>query len=62
MKKLNFRLTMTLSGLIMIFMFTRCEKEAQPDQDFNLDVSLRGGKVLVILSSGRMMIQQKSLI
>lgn len=44
MKKLNFHLVLMLSGIVMIGMFTSCEKESQPDQDFNLDVPLRGGK------------------
>ncbi len=44
MKKFNFHLLMLLSGIIILFMFASCDKEAPPDQDFNLDVTLRGGK------------------
>ncbi len=44
MKKLSFHLVMMLSGIVMMCMFTGCDKEAPTDQDFNLDVPLRGGK------------------
>ena len=34
----------SLSTLMIIATFSSCHKEPQPDQHFNLDVSLRGGK------------------
>jgi hypothetical protein len=45
MKKVNSHFIMMLSGIIMIvFMFSSCDKDPLPDQHFNLDVSLSGGK------------------
>jgi len=45
MKKINLRIITILSGLVVsAFLFPGCEKPPQPEQDFDLNVSLSGGK------------------
>ncbi|HEY9340267.1 MAG TPA: hypothetical protein VIQ23_01735 [Hanamia sp.] len=45
MKKIIIQfIIVSLSTLTIIFTFSSCHKEPQPDQHYNLDVSLRGGK------------------
>ncbi len=50
MKKTTSHFLAVLFTIIMtVFMFSGCKKEPQPDQQFNLDVTLKGGKSTVYL-------------